>query len=134
MATSTEPGTSLYETVDLWETTIIDDRRNNVALVLEVSADEFVEPKTIRVGQTMTVGRTSSSDMEIRSDRKMSRTHFSIKCCKTDAKIRDLGSTNGITVNGRRYDEASVYDGDQIVAGTTCFTVRFVPNTKSPGA
>ncbi|MDA8744819.1 FHA domain-containing protein [Rubripirellula amarantea] len=132
MAISEDTCTSQYETVDLWETVIIEERTNVAALMLEARTDEAIEPQRILVGQTMTVGRTSNSDMEIRSDRKLSRTHFSIECCKSNAKIRDLGSTNGITVNGSRHKEATVYDGDQIVAGTTHFTVRLLLSADSP--
>lgn len=113
------------ETVDRWDTVVIEDIANSRGIVLETqTATAPLYRKMVRVGDELTVGRTSECDLVISPDKKMSRQHFVIQCKAGYAVVRDLNSTNGVFVNGLSVSEAEVYDGDQIIAGTTSFVVR----------
>ena len=130
MSELTQGNSSLMETVDLWETIVIDQPTKIESLVLEVESGVVAErPPGLAPGETMTVGRTTDAKLTAPRDKKMSREHFSIKCCEDRAVVRDLNSTNGTFVNGISVSQTQVYDGDQIVAGTTTFTIRLA--TKS---
>jgi pSer/pThr/pTyr-binding forkhead associated (FHA) protein len=129
MSTETQNTSSLLETIDLWETIVVEERTTVEALVLEVQSESIgMKPQELSPGQNMTVGRTSESQLKVSCDKKVSREHFSIECCDDHAVVRDLNSTNGTFVNGMRINEMKVYDGDQITAGTTIFTVRLLTN------
>lgn len=127
MSSETQSSSSLLETIDLWETILVEESTSVDALALEVQSESnLVKSQAISPGQNMTVGRTSESQLKVSSDKKISRVHFSIECCDDHAVVRDLNSTNGTFVNGMSIDETKVYDGDQITAGTTIFTVRLL--------
>ena len=49
----------------------------------------------------------------------VSRRHAEIKLEGGGYWIVDLGSTNGVEVNGRRVDRAKLDEGDRIVLGQT---------------
>lgn len=70
-------------------------------------------------GKPMTIGRESSNDIVI-PDINVSRLHAEIR---QDANgtwsIKDLDSTNGTSVNGRRIKSAPLQDADILVFGTT---------------
>ncbi|MCA9138670.1 MAG: FHA domain-containing protein [Planctomycetales bacterium] len=51
--------------------------------------------------------------------------HFSLICDATGFVIKDLASTNGTFLNGRRIEQANVSNGDMIRAGFSVFEVRF---------
>ena len=84
--------------------------------------------KPIRIDRAVIlVGRGEDCDVVITGSRKISRKH----CCVVQADecflIRDLGSTNGVWVNGKRVDqESEIADGDRIAIGDVQF--RFLPN------
>ena len=80
------------------------------------------------------VGRGSECDAVINGSKKISRKH----CCLVQSDqsffVRDLGSTNGVWVNGKRVDCVSeMSDGDRVAIGDVQF--QFYPNglTKSSG-
>ncbi|HWB11782.1 MAG TPA: DUF4123 domain-containing protein [Pirellulales bacterium] len=73
--------------------------------------------------ESLRVGRTSKADIAITDDPTMSGTHFSIEFSGETPKVRDLGSRNGLFLNGRQVVEATVQTGDQIRAGRTLFSV-----------
>ena len=86
--------------------------------------------KTISIDRAVIlVGRAADCDAIITSSRKISRKH----CCLIQADdrylIRDLGSMNGIRVNGQRVDrEAEMKSGDQVCIGDVEF--QFDPNAR----
>ncbi len=74
----------------------------------------------------LVVGRGSEADLQI-NDPGVSRRHveFVVQGTGRDLaiEVHDLGSTNGITVDGHRITRASVRDGTQVKAGNTTMTV-----------
>ncbi len=94
-------------------------------LVLEVwtgpdAGLAFALPAGVRA----VVGRMPPSDVVVPSDRTVSRRHFALFHDGRVARVEDLGSSHGTTVNGRFEDDATVLDGDLIAAGGTTFRVR----------
>jgi pSer/pThr/pTyr-binding forkhead associated (FHA) protein len=67
---------------------------------------------------TLTIGRSDQCDISVK-DSSMSGRHAEIKKSDGDIKIRDLGSANGIYLNGERIEEAELYDGDVLRLGQT---------------
>ena len=62
---------------------------------------------------TTTFGRTQESDIQI-NDTRISRQHMSIDVDGETIILKDLGSTNGTYVNGKRVQNISLKDGDKI--------------------
>jgi hypothetical protein len=74
-------------------------------------------------GPRATIGRAREADCVLR-DPNISRHHAELRRSpEGDWTIADLGSTNGIKVNGRRVGSTRLSSGDQVTLGTT--TVRF---------
>lgn len=73
------------------------------------------------------IGRGSEAELRI-NDPGISRRHAQIRVSVQDGSVQvlvtDLGSTNGIVVDGKRVAEAMLSDGSQIVLGNTTLTVR----------
>lgn len=82
------------------------------------------------------VGRGSNADLRI-DDPGVSRRHIEFRVPTADDKtaptVVDLGSTNGMTVNGRRMQQAQLSDGVVVQIGTTQITVRLTGQDQSPG-
>ena len=69
----------------------------------------------------VTIGRSKSgNDLTIDTDGQISKRHARIEL-DPDGKftVYDLGSTNGTKVNGRRVENRTLNDGDEITIGTT---------------
>lgn len=72
----------------------------------------------------LSVGKSSGADLLI-NDPAVSRFHAAIERVGAVWCIRDLGSTNGTLVNGRRIlGERALRDGDEIVLGRTRLVYR----------
>ena len=79
------------------------------------------------------IGRGSDADLRI-NDPGVSRRHAEIRVhanerTGTDVSVVDLGSTNGMLVNGHKVKQATLDDGGTIKIGNTTMTVRFLPST-----
>lgn len=74
-------------------------------------------------GESLRVGRTPKADIAIADDPTMSGVHYQIESAEGGATIRDLGSRNGVFVNGAQVSEVAVRDGDQVRAGRTFFSI-----------
>ena len=102
-----KPARSARRTAHLTETKAIvslDDRR----YVLE--------------GPVASLGRSRECDCVL-ADANVSRKHAELRRNSSgDWQVVDLGSTNGVKVNGRQVDSARLSPGDQIQMGTTYFT------------
>ena len=73
-------------------------------------------------GPTATLGRSRECDCVL-DDPNVSRRHAELRRGSTgDWQIVDLGSTNGVKVNGRRVDASRLSPGDEVTLGTTRFT------------
>lgn len=72
-------------------------------------------------GPRATVGRSKDADCVLR-DPNVSRHHAELRRSPTgDWTIADLGSTNGVKVNGRRVGSTRLASGDRVTLGTTTF-------------
>ncbi len=72
---------------------------------------------------TLSVGRRISSDIVLR-DPRASRTHARIIVGDNSAAIEDLGSVNGVYLNGKRVQGfAKLKPGDRIGIGRECIDV-----------
>jgi Protein of unknown function (DUF3662)/FHA domain len=69
-------------------------------------------------GGTMVIGRSRECDLTL-SDPNVSRRHAEIRREEGGHWIVDLGSTNGVEVNGKRVPRARLEDDDLVVLGTT---------------
>ena len=99
-------------------------RRANV--ILEVNGMKHpLDPPGI------VIGRGTEADLRI-NDPGVSRRHAEIRVHASDASgttvsVVDLGSTNGMLVNGHRVQQATLDDGATVKIGNTTMTVRFLP-------
>jgi hypothetical protein len=70
-------------------------------------------------GPRATIGRSKEAECVLR-DPNVSRRHAELSRSRSgEWTIADLGSTNGIKVNGRRVASARLNPGDQLTLGTT---------------
>jgi Protein of unknown function (DUF3662)/FHA domain len=95
---------------------------NRAPLVLEVNGTRHpLQPPGL------VIGRGSDADLRI-NDPGISRRHAQIRVTTAGpgAKIDivDLGSTNGIVVNGQRVQEATLHEGSRIEIGSTRMLVH----------
>lgn len=71
-------------------------------------------------GLPQQIGRESSNEINV-PDINVSRVHAEIRLDPVSGiwMITDLGSTNGLYINGRKVDSSSLQDADMITLGTT---------------
>jgi pSer/pThr/pTyr-binding forkhead associated (FHA) protein len=69
------------------------------------------------------IGRSKDCDIRL-SDPNVSRRHAELRQEGTAYWILDLGSTNGVTVNGRRQQRAQLKNEDRITVGSTELVFR----------
>jgi hypothetical protein len=69
------------------------------------------------------VGRSRDADLTV-NDANVSRRHAEIRFEEGAYLIADLGSTNGVEVNGKRVPEARLEDKDRILLGQTELVFR----------
>ncbi len=77
----------------------------------------------------LVIGRGTEADLRI-NDPGVSRSHAEIRVGPgvnaPSVSIIDLGSTNGMLVNGQRVQQAALDDGAVVKIGNTSMTVRFL--------
>ncbi|MEU0839971.1 DUF3662 and FHA domain-containing protein [Streptomyces sp. NPDC005962] len=71
---------------------------------------------------TLVMGRSTDADVRI-DDPGVSRRHCEIRV-GTPPTVQDLGSTNGIVVDGQHTTRATLRDGSRIVVGSTTIVYR----------
>ncbi|WP_030421092.1 DUF3662 and FHA domain-containing protein [Streptomyces sp. SCSIO 75703] len=71
---------------------------------------------------TLVLGRSTEADVRV-DDPGVSRRHCEIRT-GTPSTIQDLGSTNGIVVDGQHTTHATLRDGSRIVVGSTTVIYR----------
>jgi len=73
-------------------------------------------------GPRATIGRSKEADCVLR-DPNVSRHHAELRRTESgEWTIADLGSTNGVKVNGRRVGSTRLGAGDSVTIGTTTFS------------
>ena len=77
-------------------------------------------------GPSVVIGRSKDADIRL-SDPNVSRRHAELRQEGSAYWILDLGSTNGLTVNGRRQQRAKLQDEDRITIGSTDLVFRRSP-------
>jgi pSer/pThr/pTyr-binding forkhead associated (FHA) protein len=69
------------------------------------------------------VGRDSDKCQIVLNDSEVSKVHAVIRKSLINCAVEDLGSSNGIILNGERVNKAELSDGDEFIIGETTFTV-----------
>ncbi len=87
-----------------------------VALTFDGSRHEVRKRRVV-------IGRSHDCDVQL-PDANVSRRHAELRQEGASYWIVDLGSTNGIEVNGKRVRRAKLRDGDTITLGSTDVTFR----------
>jgi hypothetical protein len=77
--------------------------------------------RNVLSGSRVVVGRSRDADVVL-ADPNISRRHAELRRDENGWEIVDLGSTNGIKVNGRRVESQTLRPGDQITIGVTDLT------------
>jgi Protein of unknown function (DUF3662)/FHA domain len=94
-------------------------RRAEVATRAVVTVDDR---RYVLDGPRATIGRAKEADCVLR-DPNVSRHHAELRRTESgEWTIADLGSTNGIKVNGRRVGSTRLGAGDSVTIGTTTFS------------
>lgn len=73
---------------------------------------------------TFLIGRNNEAHLCLPDDRFFSRNHCLLEINPPRCFLRDLGSTNGTFVNGRRVSETFLRHGDQIQGGATVLMIE----------
>lgn len=80
---------------------------------------EGVPPGEIySIGRKARIGRSEEGEIVL-FDPSVSRVHAVVEVRAGEAVVRDLGSTNGTYLNGRRVETESLRDGDELRFGNT---------------
>lgn len=78
-----------------------------------------VPPKAVySIVGTTRIGRSDQSEVVL-VDPSVSRVHAVVELNGAAVVVRDLGSTNGTFVNGRRIEAQTLRDGDELTFGNT---------------
>jgi hypothetical protein len=78
------------------------------------------------------IGRGNEAELRI-DDPGISRRHAQISLTEAEAgtvvTVKDLGSTNGVILNGHRVEASQVTDGSEIRLGNTVIVIRVTPHS-----
>ncbi len=95
-------------------------------LYLAIDYPGICMEREVMKGQSVTVGRSSKCDIQILNP-SVSSIHCEIVDTADGWMVRDLHSTNGTFVNGRRVGDGEVIkDGDEIKVGNVTIRVRMI--------
>ncbi len=89
--------------------------------------------ETIKLDKpVLLIGRNPDCDVVLTDSRKVSRNHCLIACVDDKLFIRDLGSTNGVWINGHRVErEGRIRAGDELSIADLKYDVRQVDRNGS---
>jgi hypothetical protein len=91
------------------------------ALVATRAVVSLDDRRYVLEGPRATIGRSKDAECVLR-DPNVSRRHAELRRgANGDWTIADLGSTNGVKVNGRRVPSTRLSPGDEVTLGTTTF-------------
>ncbi len=82
---------------------------------------------------TVTIGRSDQCDISVK-DSSMSGRHAEISKINGEIRVKDMGSANGIWLNGERVDDVELFDGDVLRLGQTSIRIDVVGGRKRPDA
>lgn len=82
---------------------------------------------------TVTIGRSDQCEIAVK-DSSMSGKHAEISKINGEIRVKDLGSANGIWLNGERVEDVELFDGDVLRCGQTSIRVDVVGGRKRPDA
>jgi len=111
----------------------------NPALLDGVSANFIVKgPSGVEKAYPMravsvTIGRSDQCDIAVK-DSSMSGRHAEISKINGEIRVKDMGSANGIWLNGERVDDVELFDGDVLRLGQTSIRIDVVGGRKRPDA
>jgi pSer/pThr/pTyr-binding forkhead associated (FHA) protein len=96
---------------------------------MQVNLKVLAGPYTGRVfcftqPDTFLIGRSNDAHLCLTDDKFFSRNHCLLEVTPPHCFLRDLGSTNGTFVNGKRVSEAFLENGAQIQGGETILLVE----------
>ena len=90
-------------------------------MILKGSAGDVTE---FPLGENNVLGRSTTASVRL-ADREVSRKHTQIDKEGDDYVLRDLGSSNGTFLNGKRiFGPTTMKDGDEVVIGTSKLEFR----------
>lgn len=111
------------EAEDEYETRLL---TNESAVTLElVEENNREEPLTIFLGCDMSIGRKAGECDVVIADDTVSKKHCVLTDEKGEVYVRDMSSSNGTFVNGRRITRCRLLDGDMLKIGKKSYFVRF---------
>jgi predicted component of type VI protein secretion system len=91
------------------------------AMVVTRAVVSLDDRRYVLEGPRATIGRSKQAECVL-ADPNVSRRHAELRRSQTgDWTIADLGSTNGVKVNGRRVSSTRLSPGDQVTIGATTF-------------
>jgi len=91
------------------------------AMVATRAVVSLEDRRYVLEGPRATIGRSKQAECVL-ADPNVSRRHAELSRSPSgDWTIADLGSTNGVKVNGRRVSSSRLSPGDQVTLGTTTF-------------
>jgi NHLM bacteriocin system ABC transporter ATP-binding protein len=85
-----------------------------------VGSDGAPAAQAVEIDGTATIGRDESCTIVLQ-DRSVSRRHASASIAGASLRVEDLGSGNGVWVDGQRVAHATLAPGDQFRIGSTVF-------------
>jgi predicted component of type VI protein secretion system len=77
------------------------------------------------------LGRHHECDIQLNS-RKVSRRHCCIAQVSDYLVVRDLSSTNGIRINGKKVNEGQLKPGDELTVGNFSYRIRWPGHPLQP--
>lgn len=111
------------------DTTVVSSPRDHAgteghSFLLVLSGPQFGELFDLHPGREHVIGRSADVDVNLRDD-AVSRRHAAVTLVGMDARIVDLGSSNGVFVEGQRVLEGVLRCGDRFQIGAHT-TLKFV--------
>ncbi|HEY2031057.1 MAG TPA: FHA domain-containing protein [Myxococcales bacterium] len=83
--------------------------------------------------EVVIIGRSDRCDIAVK-DGSMSGRHAEISTVDGEIRVKDLGSANGIWLNGERVEDVELFDGDVLRCGQTSIRVDMPGGRKRPEA
>lgn len=105
---------------------------DTVAILQVVSGSEIGRALRIDHGQSLSAGRLEGNDFSFPTEQAMSGRHFRIDFFAGELVVQDLGSRNGMFVNGIPCKRAALCDCDRLMVGDVVFQVRFDSQLRDP--